>query len=85
MIKIKLLNMRAFYRYYSFSNILELIMILYVYNLTTSGTLCNGGSNNNNNNNDNGSKYLYEVSYVPSIVLSTQISLPDPHSNTVAI
>lgn len=69
MIKVKLLNMRAFYRYYSFSNILELIMILYLYNLTTSGTLCNGGSSNNNNN--NGSKYVYEVSCVPSIVLST--------------
>lgn len=31
--KVKLLNMRAFYRYYLFSNILQLIMILYLYNL----------------------------------------------------
>lgn len=50
MIKVKLLNMRTFYGYYSFSNILELIMVLYLYNLTTSGTLCSGGIDNNNNN-----------------------------------
>lgn len=39
-------------------------MILNIYNLTTSGTLCSGGSNKNNKNSN--SKSLYDVSDVSS-------------------
>lgn len=64
--------MRAFYRYYSFSNILELI-ILDLYNLTTSGTLCHGGSDKDSKNSN--SKSLCDVSDVPSTSLSTLYQL----------